>query len=127
VGASDAELRELPAWSLAGGAVPDRLPVAWPYPLTREWAWGGSRGEGVRVCILDTGLEVGHPLVGSVERAVAVVANEGGELEVVEDEGDPAGHGTACAGIVRSLAPGCSISSVLDFRARHQDSLAASP
>lgn len=121
--ASDAELRELPAWSLAGDAVPRGHEVAWPCPVTREWAWGGSQGEGARVCILDSGMEVEHPLVTPVERAVAVVAGAAGDLEVVEDtEGDAAGHGTACAGIVRSLAPECTISSVrvlgLDVKGR---------
>jgi len=38
---------------------------------------------------------------------------DGEESEVVEDdEGDLCGHGTACAGIVRSLAPECSLTSV---------------
>ncbi len=85
---------ELPAWSLAAEEVPPLdLPGAWPDSLTREWAWGGSTGAGVRVCILDSGVERGHPLVGEVQS-------------------DLCGHGTACAGIVRSLAPDCEIHSV---------------
>jgi subtilisin family serine protease len=108
------EREPLPAWSLPADAVERiAIPVEWPERVTREWAWGGSDGSGARVCILDSGVESGHPLVGEVEEAVAVTAGEGGEIEVVpDDEGDLCGHGTACAGIVRSLAPGCSISSV---------------
>ena len=77
----------------------------------REWAIGGSRGA-VDVCIVDSGVEAGHPLVGALASAVAVV-REDDEIRVVEDElGDVCGHGTACAGIVRSLAPDCRLHSV---------------
>jgi subtilisin family serine protease len=103
----------MPAWSLPAEAV-DRitLPTAWPERVTREWAWGGSTGKGVRVCILDSGVETNHPDVGTVDRSVAV-SIEGENVHVDEDaEGDLCGHGTACAGIVRSLAPECEIHSV---------------
>src|SRR5918996_2774055 len=104
----------LPAWSLPRDEA-DRIALAarWPERVTREWAWGGSTGEGVRVCILDSGVEVGHPQVGELESAVAISVGEDEETIVTEDrEGDLSGHGTACAGIVRSLAPDCHISSV---------------
>jgi subtilisin len=114
---SDAERaseRQLPAWSLpAGSAESLELPTEWPGRVTREWAWGGSTGGGVRVCILDSGVEASHPWVGHIEGAVAVEVGEDDEVTVVEDaEGDLAGHGTACAGIVRSIAPDCGIFSV---------------
>ena len=106
--------RQLPAWSLpAGSAATLELPTDWPARVTREWAWGGSAGEGVRVCILDSGVEAGHPLVGGIEGAVAVQVGEDDEVSVVDDaEGDLCGHGTACAGIVRSIAPEAEIFSV---------------
>jgi subtilisin len=106
------ELR--PAWSLpAEGAESIALPFEWPGELTREWAWGGSTGKGVRVCILDSGVEADHPLVGEVQRSVAVSIDPNGEVVVADDlEGDLCGHGTACAGIVRSLAPDCELASV---------------
>jgi subtilisin family serine protease len=109
-----AEREPLPAWSLPADAVEQiAIPVEWPERVTREWAWGDSDGSGARVCILDSGVEAGHPLVGDVEEAVAVTVGEDGKADIVpDDEGDLCGHGTACAGIVRSLAPGCSISSV---------------
>jgi subtilisin len=106
--------RQLPAWSLpAGNAASLELPTDWPGRVTREWAWGDSTGKGVQVCILDSGVDAGHPLVGEVDGAVAVEVGEDDEITVVDDvEGDLCGHGTACAGIVRSIAPECGIFSV---------------
>ena len=104
----------LPAWSLPKDAV-DRiaLPAHWPERVTREWALGGAVGKGVRVCILDSGVDASHPLVGELESAVVISIGADEEVIAEEDEqGDVSGHGTACAGIVRRLAPECSISSV---------------
>jgi subtilisin family serine protease len=105
------ELR--PAWSLpahAGESI--RIEPVWPERVTREWAWGGAQGKGVRVCVLDSGIELDHPLVGRVERSVAVLRTDDG-IEVVDDAaGDLCGHGTACAGVIRALAPQCELTSV---------------
>jgi subtilisin len=105
---------ELPAWSLPAEAVNSiALSIDWPERVDREWAWGGSTGADVRVCILDSGIERDHPLVGRVDGAVALSVADDGEATVEEDaEGDLCGHGTACAGIVRSLAPDCRLFSV---------------
>jgi subtilisin family serine protease len=110
----DASKEALPAWSLPKDSV-DRiaLPGHWPEQVTREWALGGSTGNGARVCILDSGVDASHPTVGELESTVVVTVGEDEEIVVEEDEeGDVSGHGTACAGIVRTLAPECSISSV---------------
>jgi subtilisin len=65
------------------------------------------------VCILDSGIDGSHPLVGGIQGAWAVTTRDDGEIGVVEDEeGDQVGHGTACAGIIRSLAPQCELYSV---------------
>ena len=69
--------------------------------------------QGVKVCILDSGIEADHPDVGELAGAVAVEVGEGDEISVVDDvEGDLCGHGTACAGIVRSIAKECELYSV---------------
>ena len=106
--------RTLPAWSFRAAALDEiALPLDWPERIDRDWAWGGSTGRGVRVCILDSGVEAGHPLVGELESAVAVLVGENGTAEIgPDDTGDAAGHGTACAGIVRALAPDASLHSV---------------
>ena len=104
--------RPLPAWSLPSGEVPTvEAPAAWRDAITRDWAIAGSTGE-VDVCIVDSGIESGHPLVGELASAVAV-SRDDEEIVIVDDElGDVCGHGTACAGIVRSVAPGCRLHSV---------------
>jgi subtilisin len=103
----------MPAWSLPAEAAEQlAMPAPWPGAPDREWAIGGSTGAGVRVCILDSGIEGGHPLVGEIASSVAVVMQEG-EPAVVDDEPrDVCGHGTACAGVVRSIAPDCELHSV---------------
>jgi subtilisin len=110
----DAAREALPAWSLPSDAV-DRiaLPSTWPERVTREWAWGDATGKGVRVCILDSGVDGGHPLVGELESAMTIAKDANDEaVAEIDKEGDLSGHGTACAGIVRALAPDCAISSV---------------
>ena len=112
--AAEEARKPLQAWSLPKDAVGTiALPSRWPEQVTREWAWGGATGKGVRVCILDSGVDGAHPLVGDLESAVTVSLDEDENIVVENDtEGDLAGHGTACAGIVRALAPECSIASI---------------
>jgi subtilisin family serine protease len=113
VTAGDPHEEELPAWSLPAAEVERvRLDARWPHPLTREWAWGDGAGRGVRVCIVDSGIETDHPAVGDVQRSVSAAATEDGVVVEDDDAGDLSGHGTACAGIVRSLAPECELVSV---------------
>ncbi|HSD76249.1 MAG TPA: S8 family serine peptidase [Solirubrobacteraceae bacterium] len=104
---------ELPAYGLDVERRPPRaLPSGAP-GITRDWAWGGSTGAGVRVALLDSGVEDGHPRVGAVQRAVAVEVGRDGEARVVPDAaGDVSGHGTACASVIRALAPDCELTSV---------------
>jgi subtilisin family serine protease len=81
--------------------------------ITRDWAWGGGRGAGVRVAVIDSGIDARHPAIGGVQGYVAISSGPNGDL--VYDEaphGDAYGHGTACAGIIRALAPGCELYSV---------------
>ena len=60
----------LPAWSLpADAGAQIAIGVDWPERVTRDWAWGGSTGKGMRVCILDSGVEAGHPRVGRRSKA----------------------------------------------------------
>jgi len=111
---SAAEDDDRPAWSLAREAVPGiALDNPLPDRVDREWALGGATGKGIKVCVLDSGVELGHPAVGVVAGATAISLDENGETIAEPDtEGDLCGHGTACAGVIRSIAPEAEIYSV---------------
>ncbi|HEY2635832.1 MAG TPA: S8 family serine peptidase [Solirubrobacteraceae bacterium] len=106
---------ELPAYALGRESLGSLPRVDWgPAEVTREWAFGGSTGRGVSVAVVDSGIDPDHPAVGGrVSRAVRPERDAADEIVVVDDDaGDPGGHGTACAGIIRSLAPDCDLVSV---------------
>lgn len=76
--------------------------------VSREWAIGGATGHGVRVAIIDSGIEADHAdLEGCVDRDGGVVVRVGTDGPSLErgDHPDLVGHGTACAGIVHQIAP----------------------
>lgn len=81
--------------------------------LTPEWAWGGSTGASVKVAVIDSGIDAEHPAVGRrIAGYAAVTDGPLGLLLDTEPHEDSYGHGTACAGIIRSLAPECELYSV---------------
>ena len=84
--------------------------------LSPSWAWGGATGKGVRVAVIDSGIDADHAMVGN-----AVDRGDGVVVTLAEDEtpivtpgphDDVFGHGTACAGIIHSFAPEARITSV---------------
>ncbi|HEY8921491.1 MAG TPA: S8 family serine peptidase [Candidatus Limnocylindria bacterium] len=81
--------------------------------ISRDWAWGGSTGAGVRVGIVDSGLEADHPrLAGRVAQSVAVELVDGDPRIVPDESGDLYGHATACGGIILGLAPDVELISI---------------
>lgn len=71
--------------------------------LDAERAWLGSRGEGVVVAVLDTGVAAAHPdLAGRVLPGHDTV--RGDRLPDRTGRTDPEGHGTHVAGIVAATA-----------------------
>ena len=75
--------------------------------------WQGRTGRGVRVAVVDSGIDTAHPdLVGKVKESVEVVAADGRLEFRPSTSGDQAGHGTACAGIISSIAPDAELYSV---------------
>jgi subtilisin family serine protease len=82
--------------------------------ITRSWAFDDAAGTGVTVAVVDSGIDAAHPAVASPVGG-ASLHWDGDREEVVTVEGpheDLFGHGTACAGIIRSLAPEAEIYSV---------------
>jgi subtilisin len=109
------EDRLVPAWSepFLGAA---RAELSHRSPFRLGWGrWlGRGTGAGVRVAIIDSGVEAGHPAVGGrLVRSVRVEL-DGQEGRVVEEPEaiDVVGHGTACAGIIHRLAPDAELTSV---------------
>jgi subtilisin family serine protease len=85
----------------------------WLDPLSAAAAIARGRGRGVKIAILDSGIECSHPALGGLELLddLAVVETAR-ELSVVPGGGrDLFGHGTAVAGIVRAGAPEAQIGS----------------
>lgn len=113
----------LPAWSEA--FTPDRI---LPAPFVahggagdRTWAYGDGRGTGVRVAVVDSGIDADHPAVGGVAGGVVVEPDRdapGGARIIEGPHGDLFGHATACAAIIRSLAPDVELYSVRVLGAR---------
>ncbi|MDX2032206.1 MAG: S8 family serine peptidase [Blastocatellia bacterium] len=81
--------------------------------ITEAHAW--SRGTGVRVAVIDTGLDLDHPLfAGRITGPVYdFVSND---LDPSEEMGGPsAGHGTFVAGLIALTAPEALIQPVRAF------------
>src|SRR5438046_1049261 len=78
-----------------------------------EWAFGGSTGRDVKVAVIDSGIDASHPAVdGSVRGYVAISEGPNGFVYDTAPHDDAYGYGTACAGIIHTLAPECELYSV---------------
>lgn len=105
----------LPAWSepFAG---PDRRRLARARPfgtVARADAFGGTDGRGLRVAIVDSGVEATHPAVGGRVVESVRIELDRDDVTILPDDGtDVVGHGTAAAGIVHSIAPGADLLSI---------------
>ena len=113
------EDQDLPAYSqpFLPSAIRELAAIGPLAEITPEWAWGGSTGKGVKVAVVDSGIEHDHPAVGGMVRGGVVVEWD----ETLEDRLrydpdehpiDVAGHGTGCAGIIHKLAPEAELYSV---------------
>jgi len=108
-------MTDLPAWGepFAAGHR-DLLGRHGPWGrVDRAWAFGDGSGRGVRVAIVDSGVEGPHPAVGGRLIRSVSVERRGDGWEVVDvPAADVVGHGTACAGIIHALAPEAELVSV---------------
>ena len=102
-------------WPLGSQTLPVVPAFDAPAPITPDWAWSGSSGRGVRVAVVDSGVEADHPDIGGLSGSVAIEADLHGRDGVHCVDGpheDLFGHGTACAGIIRRLGPDVELFSV---------------
>jgi subtilisin len=108
---------ELPAWSepFVGDRRTGLLRSRPLGDLDRDTVFGGADGSGVTVAIIDSGVERDHPDVGG-QLVLSVVIEYGDDDEPTvrtdPEALDVVGHGTACAGIIHSLAPAAELISV---------------
>jgi subtilisin len=107
---------ELPAWSepFVGERRADLGRIGPFGAVDRDDVFAGSDGRGVRIAIIDSGVEGDHPAVGGRLVSSLRVEPTAEDPIVVEDDGaiDVVGHGTACAGIIHSLAPAAELISI---------------
>ncbi|BDS08699.1 hypothetical protein NT6N_37390 [Oceaniferula spumae] len=85
----------------------------WINPDQARSALQDGTGEGIRIAILDSGVETGHPALASLTLSDdLVIQSRGGKIEAVDGCGeDVFGHGSAVAGIIHRLAPQAEIGS----------------
>ena len=75
--------------------------------------WKKRTGKGVRVAIIDSGVDLSHPQLERVVKESFEAQEQSGRIIFEKsDSTDSAGHGTACAGIVNSIAPDSEICSI---------------
>jgi subtilisin len=66
-------------------------------------AWGNSQGKGIRIAVLDTGIDNSHPdLAENVIGGIGLVPGTPGER-------DDEGHGTFCAGVIGASINGAGV------------------
>ncbi|MCD4782765.1 MAG: S8 family serine peptidase [Candidatus Eremiobacteraeota bacterium] len=81
--------------------------------ITPQWAWGDSTGAGIKVAVIDSGIDRTHPaLESSIAGGVDIRKTKNGIEHIEGDHTDAFGHGTACAGAIHMLAPEAEIYSV---------------
>ena len=81
--------------------------------LARPVISAGAQGRGVRIALLDTGVNFQHPHVDRPQSQVAVIrAEDALVVRQPDHEGDRVGHGTACAALLLHLAPEVELVSI---------------
>ena len=72
-------------------------------------------GLGVKIAIIDSGVDSEHPEIGSIALGIDIRIDSAGQITWGTDYADRSGHGTACTGIIRQIAPDSEIHIVRIF------------
>jgi subtilisin family serine protease len=86
--------------------------------MTQTPAPGPFTGRGVRVALIDSGINAEHSHVESVAGGIGFSLADDGTVQESQDYTDQLGHGTALAGILRAKAPQVSLYAVKIFADR---------
>jgi subtilisin family serine protease len=84
----------------------------------------GATGAGVRVALIDSGVNAGHSHVGALAGGVGFSLTDSGEVQQTSECEDRLGHGTALAGVLRAKAPQVELYAVKIFADRLAASIA---
>lgn len=70
-------------------------------------------GAGVRIAIVDSGVDASHPWLTNAKIQHQSIDKDGESFRIVAgNSGDLSGHGTACAGIIHRMVPAAELVSV---------------
>jgi len=67
------------------------------------WEIAGNKGEGSRIAMLDTGIDLSHPDFSGADIVCGDLISPGGRGRDID------GHGTACASLILGMAPRCTL------------------
>jgi len=89
-----------------GKPSPPPTPTDWGvYKINADDAWAISTGTGVKVAVLDTGIDIDHKDLGTVYSGYDFINDD-------DDASDDNGHGTHCAGIIAAQKDGSGVTGV---------------
>src|SRR5579859_270818 len=104
-----------PAWSEQFSArTLQKIKLQYPFDLiTRDWAWDEATGAGVKVAVIDSGIDTNHEAVGGRVKGYVAVQEEAEDIVYnTSPHTDSHGHATACADIILRVAPECELYSI---------------
>ncbi len=86
--------------------------VRWNLRLSRtSEAWDYSAGRGVKICVIDTGINARHPdLKANVKGGINTLAPDGSRRS--RDFSDDQDHGTGVAGVIAAAGPNDRVSTI---------------
>ncbi len=81
----------------------------------KRFSFSRLTGRGIKVAVVDSGIDATHPKIGRIAGGVELCMGPNGQVIQGLDRFDGAGHGTACAGIIRRKAPEVDLYSIRIF------------